>query len=260
MDSTWIVNRRRTGMLAKRNDREELPITSSQNEAIYWYESSANANPKLTTSTSNNSTEEKIPLFWRIFGATILSTVVLIAVTIFNNFTSTVTDLRNEISRINENRGDLVKKDDVNLIRQNLNERQQETNRLQADYTSLKQSVNTLTDRHQYVSTKSRTVQEGLRTDLDVVKQNISKQEAINKTIDEDHQKVQQLSATISILQEKISNQDRQLQLVNQENRGLVRDLQTLRERIAKLEQTQVQTMHHNNPNHLGYQKTVLER
>ena len=46
--------------------------------------------------------EEKMSVFWRVFGGTILSIVALVGITIFNNIQSSITELRGEITRSRE--------------------------------------------------------------------------------------------------------------------------------------------------------------
>ena len=69
--------------------------------------------------------EDRFTLFWRVFGGTILSIVALAAVTVYNNLTTSVSelrselhrvnnDLRGEVARANEARADLVRKDEFN--------------------------------------------------------------------------------------------------------------------------------------------------
>lgn len=60
------------------------------------------------------SDDEKMSLFWRVFGGTIFSIIALVGVTIYNNLASNISELRAEIARINEARAELVKRDDLN--------------------------------------------------------------------------------------------------------------------------------------------------
>jgi hypothetical protein len=57
--------------------------------------------------------EERISLFWRVFGGTLLSIAALVVITVYQSFSSALSDLRNEIIRINDARGELIKKDEV---------------------------------------------------------------------------------------------------------------------------------------------------
>ena len=85
--------------------------------------------------------EERMSLFWRVFGGTILSICALVGITLFNNFSSSLAELRSDINRINEARGDLVKKDEFNTrISTNYDRVQQ----LQTQNTSQNSSITSL--------------------------------------------------------------------------------------------------------------------
>jgi hypothetical protein len=58
--------------------------------------------------------DERISLFWRVFGGTLLSIAALVLVTLYQQFTSSINELRGDVVRLNEARGDLVKKDEFN--------------------------------------------------------------------------------------------------------------------------------------------------
>ena len=58
--------------------------------------------------------EERLSTFWRVFGGTLLSLAGLVAVTLYQQFTGSLNELRNEISRLAEARADYVKKDEFN--------------------------------------------------------------------------------------------------------------------------------------------------
>src|SRR5262245_57585610 len=58
--------------------------------------------------------EERMSLFWRVFGGTLLSIAALVVVTLYNQFTSSVNELRSDVARLNEARADLIKKDEFN--------------------------------------------------------------------------------------------------------------------------------------------------
>src|SRR5262245_28409618 len=75
------------------------------------------------TSAEKPEKEERISVFWRIFGGTILSIVALVVVTLYNQLTASVSELRNELgylnkdlrkdlNRLGETHADLVKKDE----------------------------------------------------------------------------------------------------------------------------------------------------
>jgi hypothetical protein len=68
--------------------------------------------PPASTDTAKG--EERISLFWRVFGGTILSIAALVVITVYNQFSSTLTDLRKEMNQLYENRAELLRKDEFN--------------------------------------------------------------------------------------------------------------------------------------------------
>ena len=53
----------------------------------------------VAAKTNEKRDEERISLFWRVFGGTILSIVALIFITLYNNLANAVSDLRNDLGR-----------------------------------------------------------------------------------------------------------------------------------------------------------------
>ena len=94
-------------MLQKRPEHEdessdragELAAAETARSAA---ESGAKAEPKTD--------DHHISVFWRVFGGTILSIVALVTITIYNNMSSSITELRNEVSREREARAELVQR------------------------------------------------------------------------------------------------------------------------------------------------------
>jgi hypothetical protein len=58
--------------------------------------------------------EERISLFWRVFGGTLLSIGALVVVTVYQQFSNSMLELRNDMIRLNETHADMIKKDDFN--------------------------------------------------------------------------------------------------------------------------------------------------
>ncbi len=58
--------------------------------------------------------EERISLFWRVFGGTILSIVALVGITVYQSFAGNLSDLRTSINHVNDLQANLATKDDLN--------------------------------------------------------------------------------------------------------------------------------------------------
>jgi len=62
--------------------------------------------------------EEKMSLFWRVFGGTILSIVALVSITLFNNIQSSLSELRADAARAREALATMVKREDLDRERE----------------------------------------------------------------------------------------------------------------------------------------------
>lgn len=58
--------------------------------------------------------EERISVFWRVFGGTLLSIAALVCITFVQQFSNSLGELRANLTHLNESRGDLVKNEDFN--------------------------------------------------------------------------------------------------------------------------------------------------
>src|SRR6185312_12772909 len=139
------LSRGKDSMLQKRFDQE----CESENRDRADGESTVAAieTTRSITSTPIAATrdpkkdEERISLFWRVFGGTILSIVALIFITLYNNLTSTISDLRNDLSREREARAALAKKDDVDAIVRMQFERIRSVEGYKSDIEAIKERV-----------------------------------------------------------------------------------------------------------------------
>jgi septal ring factor EnvC (AmiA/AmiB activator) len=58
--------------------------------------------------------EEKISVFWRVFGGTLLSIAALVVMTVYQQFSASIAELRSAVAHVNETHVDLCKKDELN--------------------------------------------------------------------------------------------------------------------------------------------------
>ncbi len=58
--------------------------------------------------------------FWRIFGATLLSIAALVTITVVQQFASILTEVRQDLNRLYESRGELARKDEVGAARKDV--------------------------------------------------------------------------------------------------------------------------------------------
>jgi hypothetical protein len=165
--------------------------------------------------------DERLSLFWRVFGGTALSIAALVAITIYNNLTTNINELRAEISRVNEARAELVKKEEFNSRNQNMWDRIQALQELRVTVTSLKEQVSGLGEK---------------QADVKAVRDVLATIEQRLKAAEDDHKALARAELTISALEQKTAARDAQLKAAEDDRKELARQVQELRERVAKVE------------------------
>jgi septal ring factor EnvC (AmiA/AmiB activator) len=58
--------------------------------------------------------EEKVSVFWRVFGGTLLSIAALVVLTVYQQVSSGLADLRTNVNHLHETSADLLKKEEFN--------------------------------------------------------------------------------------------------------------------------------------------------
>ncbi|HEY1186272.1 MAG TPA: hypothetical protein VGE74_01385, partial [Gemmata sp.] len=109
------------------------------------YETTRSATDSSAEKAAPKKEEEHISVFWRVFGGTILSIVALVTITIYNNMSSSIVELRAEVSREREARAELVKKDEFNSRVTSQYERMRAIDTVKAELEGVKEKVSAST-------------------------------------------------------------------------------------------------------------------
>lgn len=213
--------------------------------------------------------EDKMSLFWRVFGGTILSICALIAVTLYNNLTSSISDLRNEVSRANEARtnavgelradyaklaearADLIRKDEFNNRMTTNWERlqglQQQNNTQNATLTSLKTELDGLKERANKQALDNDALRKDTTTAVEAVKKEVATLESIKdrlttlaadlKSNRDDLLKIRtEVDKNQAYDMERKERRDTQYKQIDESLKELNKGLQECREKLARLE------------------------
>ena len=204
--------------------------------------------------------EEKMSLFWRVFGGTILSITALVIITLYNNITSTLTDLRADIAREREARGGFAKKEDMDARVKTQYDRIRVVEAYKADIETVKERVNANAVAVEGVRKDIGASVDALRKDsagLEIVKERVAAVEALRKdvagldtvkdklatvctelkTAKDDVQKVQQeLERNKASDLERKTYRDAQSKSIDETLKLLHKDLQDCREKLARME------------------------
>lgn len=213
--------------------------------------------------------EERYTLFWRLFGGTVLSIAALVSITLYNNISSNISELRgevnrsnearanavaelrNDLGRANEARADLIRKDEFNSRLSNNWDRvqavQQQCASVNATLTSLKTELDGVKDRsaRQTMDLDAMKKDQTAATDslkkdvaaLDAVKEKLANLATDLKATRDDLQK---LTASVDRNQaydlERKALRDVQYKQTEETLKELQKGLQDCREKLARLE------------------------
>jgi chromosome segregation ATPase len=237
-------------MLQKRPDHDDDAIDRTGEMAAFETARSASESSSEKAEPKKKE-EEHISLFWRVFGGTILSIVALVSITLYNNMSSSITELRAEVSREREARAELVKKDEYNARVTAQYERMRGIDSLKVELEGMKEKVSgnasataglkkETTAAVDGVKREVATATDSMRKDLatlEVLKEKVAALTAELKTARDDVTKVSgEVERNKTSDLERKSIRDLQAKQVEEALKELQKGLQDCREKLARLE------------------------
>ena len=218
--------------------------------------------------------EEHISLFWRVFGGTILSIVALVSITLFNNMSSGIAELRAEVGREREARADLVKKDEFNTRTTSQYERLRGIDTIKVELEGMKERVHANAAAVDGVKRDTGAAVEAMKKDaaaatdatkkdaavIEVLKERIVLLEAVKKDVaalDGIKEKLATATAELKAVRDEVQKvtgdidrnkaydlerkafRDSQYKQIEDTMRDLQKGLQDCREKLARMEGSQ---------------------
>lgn len=215
--------------------------------------------------------EEHISLFWRVFGGTILSIVALVSITLFNNMSSSITELRADVSREREARAELVKKDEYNSRVTAMYERMRGIDAVKVEMEGMKEKTSANAAALDGAKKDTAATLDGLKKDaaaladamkkdvaaLEVIKEKVAALETIKKELaglDSLKERLAGTAADMKALRDEVNKfggevaknrsfdlerknfRDAQYKQVEESLKELQKGLQDCREKLARLE------------------------
>jgi len=179
-----------------------------------------------------------LSVFWRVFGGTILSIVALIGITLYNHMASGIAELRGEINRLNEAKSELVKKDEYNSRQTSMWTQVQELQALKLLIPGMKEQFTTIGERISSLGKDNKESIDAAKTVLADLKERFAAVEQNSKQADKERVQLQTLQVAMTALQEKSINRDEQMKQIDSERKSMAQEIQTLRDRLTKVEVT----------------------
>jgi DNA repair exonuclease SbcCD ATPase subunit len=245
-------------VISKRVDQEneDLPTTGAGNFAAFET-ARLGATPPAAKPEKE---EEKVSIFWRVFGGTILSIVALVVITLYNNLTGSVADLRAELSRERDAVSGLVKKEDFDSRSKSLYDRVRGVEGLKVDLEAIKERTATNAAAVEAARKDLGASVDAVKKDtagLEVLKERVVAVEAVKKDVagldglkdkltgmaadlkaarDEVQRVQQDLEKNKASDLERKTFRDAQAKQLDETLKELQKGLQDCREKIARLE------------------------
>jgi chromosome segregation ATPase len=225
-------------LLPKRIQRsdEHSAFTNSERQLILAAESlrAGDSSPRERKS-DEKSGEEKISLFWRVFGGTILSISALVVISAFQSQTNNIHEIRNDVGRLREASGEYIKKDEFNTRSTTLWNRLQELQAAQASVTVLTTKLAAMEQQLATAERERKEMQLALAQTV-VIKDRLAILDELRKVSDQDHKDLQAVGPTLATLKDRDAVLEKQFKDAEVERKEIGRELLQLRERLAKLE------------------------
>jgi chromosome segregation ATPase len=196
--------------------------------------------------------EGGVSVFWRVFGGTILSIAVLIVITVCNQFSSSLNDLRRDLNAQVESRSDLVKKADLDYnttalwtavkeTRASASAAQTLTDKTKSlEQWAERQAKNAGDDRKELLG----RIEENRKSLQDENRDTVKKLDELRKTLDDERKdyqrKLDEQRKTAEDERKELAHkfEDKQKRFEEQ-NKELTAKLQGLAERLAAVESLQ---------------------
>ena len=259
-------------MLQKRTDHDDECDRTSE---IAELETARSATESSGMAPPPKKDEEHISVFWRVFGGTILSIVALVSITLYNNMSSSIADLRAEISREREARAEMVKKEEFNTRVTAQYERMRGIDTLKVELEGLKEKLNAATTATTAAKRDTAAAVEALKKDttaatdsmkkdvaaLEVLKERVALLESIKKDVaglDALKERVAAAATDLKAVRDEVTKlsgdvernkqydlerkgvRDAQHKQVDEALKELQKGMQDCREKLARLEGSQL--------------------
>lgn len=187
-------------------------------------------------------TEDRIPLLWRVFGGTVLSILALVAVTVYQQFSAAIADLRSSVVHLNETHAEMLHKSEFstrttsiwNAVKA-LQESQTTVSALKERSVVRDQQMKDSEDRREAMVKELQAVEAAVALLKEREMARDQQTRSDSETLRTVHKELQTLNGVVTGLKERTLLQEQQAKY-DEERKELLRELQALRERVACME------------------------
>jgi chromosome segregation ATPase len=214
---------------------EGSAFTNSERHLILAAEALRTGDPAGKARKEEKAGEERISVFWRVFGGTILSISALIILSAYQSLANNIHEVRSDVGRLREATGDYIKKDEYNNRFTTLWTSIRELQSVNASVTVLTSKLAALEQQAAAADRERRDTQSALAV-VSAVKDRLGSLEEGRRVGEQDHKDLLAMGVALGALKDRDAALEKHQKDAEAERRELTRELQLLRERVAKLE------------------------
>lgn len=226
-------------MIQKQDNRDDSGEDASNNQLLI----AETLRSAVQTSSSCNKEDkeekgEHMSLFWRVFGGTILSISSLIVITLYNNLSTGISDIRADLNKEREARGDLVKKDDYNTRSNAVFDRIHSLDALKPEIEGLRERANANAASMESVKKDTCATVDGLKKDVattvDALKKDVSATIDLVKKDETQMVIVKERLTAVESLKKDVDG----IEILKDKVASVVADIKSVHDEIGKLQQS----------------------
>lgn len=222
----------------RRNDRDEHDGFSSATAQLPFTATALhNSQKPAETKPDENG---GISVFWRVFGGTIISICALVGITLYNSMNSQISELRNEIHKLNDARAELIKKDEfsnrVNSYWERVQLLQTQNNEQNANIRAMRAEIDAYKEKITRTGTDIDTAKKDLAS-IEAMKEKLTSLATDVKAVRDDSLKLRQdVDKNLASDQDRKTRRDEQYKEFDKSLKDLTATIQALQIKLARLE------------------------
>jgi chromosome segregation ATPase len=220
------------------HDKGDDATEAAMNQKLVVAETLRSSAQSSSKSEDDEGKGEHMSLFWRVFGGTILSISSLIVITLYNNLSTGISDLRTDLNKERDARADLIKKDDYSARSAAISEHIRNLDALKPELEGLRERV-----------TANAASVEGVKKDTGAAVEEFKKEVTstlggLKKNVGDTTDLVKKDETQMEILKERVASLDslkkdvEGIEVLKDKIATASADLKAVRDEVAKLQQS----------------------
>jgi chromosome segregation ATPase len=222
----------------QKSDEREGAERSDSNEVLVRAETLRSTSQPKSGPKKEDSEEkgEHISLFWRVFGGTIISISSLIVITLYNNLSTGISDIRTDLNKERTAREELVKKEDFNKSSTNIYERIRTLDALKVELEGLREKVTADGAAVEGVKKDTGVAVEGLKKEVATAMDGLKKEVAATTDLVKKDEALMEIQKERLTAVESLKKDVAGIEVLKDKLASTMADVKAMRDDVGKLQ------------------------